>query len=114
MKKIPTVFVRDFEHSNGRYVLDQVAPGCEWVLAGAMGILFAFGNAAYGIGAERLGSMGPILGWPAFMAMQVVAGNALGLLTGEWRGAGAEALRYLAMGNVALVIAIFMIAPASS
>jgi L-rhamnose-H+ transport protein len=86
----------------------------EWVLAGAMGILFAFGNAAYGIGAERLGSMGPILGWPAFMAMQVVSGNALGLITGEWRGAGAQALRYLALGNVALVIAIFMIAPASS
>lgn len=34
MKKIPTLFVRDFEHSNGRYVTDAVTPGCEWVLAG--------------------------------------------------------------------------------
>lgn len=34
MKKIPTVFVRDFDHDHGRYVTEQVTPGCEWVLAG--------------------------------------------------------------------------------
>jgi len=35
MRKIPTVFVRDFtEPSNGRYVVNDVTPGCEWVLDG--------------------------------------------------------------------------------
>jgi Family of unknown function (DUF5565) len=34
MRKIPTLFVRDFDGSNGRYVLPEVTPGCEWVLAG--------------------------------------------------------------------------------
>lgn len=35
MKKIPTLFVRDFsEPSKGRYVTAEVTPGCEWVLAG--------------------------------------------------------------------------------
>lgn len=34
MKKIPTLFVRDFDHDNGRYVTREVTPGCEWVLAG--------------------------------------------------------------------------------
>lgn len=35
MKKIPTLFVRDFEPpSKGRLVLPQVTPGCEWVLQG--------------------------------------------------------------------------------
>lgn len=35
MKKIPTLFVRDFEGSPpGRYVTEEVSPGCEWVLAG--------------------------------------------------------------------------------
>lgn len=34
MQKIPTLFVRDFDHSNGRYVTEEVTPGCEWVLAG--------------------------------------------------------------------------------
>lgn len=32
MKKIPTLFVRDAE--DRRYVTGEVAPGCEWVLAG--------------------------------------------------------------------------------
>ena len=34
MKKIPTMFVRDFERGNGRYVTSDVTPGCDWVLAG--------------------------------------------------------------------------------
>ena len=33
MKKIPTVFERDWDGDRSR-VLDQVHPGCEWVLAG--------------------------------------------------------------------------------
>ena len=33
MRKIPTVFVRDFEH-DPRYVTRDVTPGCEWVLKG--------------------------------------------------------------------------------
>lgn len=35
MKKIPTLFVRDFSRDNGRYVLtDQTTPGTEWVSRG--------------------------------------------------------------------------------
>lgn len=86
----------------------------EWGLAIVMGALFAFGNSAYGIGAEYLGSFGPIVGWPVFMAMQVVVGNGLGFVTGEWSQSNPLALRYLAAGNVALVAAIFMIAPAGA
>lgn len=33
MKKIPTVFARDFA-GDPRYVTQEVTPGCEWVLAG--------------------------------------------------------------------------------
>lgn len=33
MRKIPTLFVRDFEH-DPRYVTRDVSPGCEWVLEG--------------------------------------------------------------------------------
>jgi hypothetical protein len=31
MEKIPTLFKRDFEHSHGRYVTEEITPGCEWV-----------------------------------------------------------------------------------
>jgi hypothetical protein len=33
MKKIPTLFVRDWD-GDRRYVLDEITPGCEWVSAG--------------------------------------------------------------------------------
>jgi hypothetical protein len=33
MRKIPTVFVRDWD-GDRRYVLDEVSPGCEWVIKG--------------------------------------------------------------------------------
>lgn len=33
MKKIPTLFVRDWD-GDRRYVLPEVTPGCEWVIAG--------------------------------------------------------------------------------
>lgn len=33
MRKIPTVFVRDFD-GDPRYCTDTVTPGCEWVFAG--------------------------------------------------------------------------------
>jgi hypothetical protein len=34
MRKIPTLFARDWD-GDRRYVLDQVTPGCEWVIKGA-------------------------------------------------------------------------------
>lgn len=34
MQKIPTVYIRDFTRDHGRYVTDEVTPGCEWALAG--------------------------------------------------------------------------------
>src|SRR5215471_9014570 len=33
MRKIPTLFVRDWD-GDRRYVLTEVTPGCEWVIAG--------------------------------------------------------------------------------
>lgn len=32
MKKIPTLFVRDFGHASGRFVTDRLTPDCEWAL----------------------------------------------------------------------------------
>jgi L-rhamnose-H+ transport protein len=79
-------------------------------LAIAMGALFAFGNALYGMGAENLGAaLGAIVGWPVFMALQVLTGNALGIASGEWRGANRQTMWLLLSGNALLVIAVFFI-----
>lgn len=79
------------------------------LLAVGMGILFAVGNALYGMGAERMGDIGPILGWPLFMATQVIIANGLGIATGEWENATAVEIRNLLFGNLALIGAVFII-----
>jgi L-rhamnose-H+ transport protein len=71
-----------------------------------MGVLWMAGMALYGIGANRLGRLGPSLGWSILMSSMVLVANALGVLSGEWRSAPARAMRQLAAGLVLLLLAI--------
>ncbi len=71
-----------------------------------MGVLWMAGMALYGIGANRLGRLGPSLGWSILMSSMVLVANALGVLSGEWRSAPARAMRHLAAGLVLLLLAI--------
>jgi L-rhamnose-H+ transport protein len=89
----------------------QRGTGIDLTLAVVMGMLFAFGNSLYGMGAESMGPLGPALGWPVFMAVQVLTGNVLAVMTGEWKGTGSFALVPLAAGNAALVAAVVLVAP---
>jgi L-rhamnose-H+ transport protein len=83
-------------------------------LAILMAAMFAFSNSAYGVGAARLGGLGPMVGWPVFMALQVVTGNVLGIITGEWAGASKRTMLLLGLGTIALIAAAFLIAPAAA
>ena len=57
----------------------------------------------------RLGDLGPVLGWPLFMTVMVLAGNFWGAVTGEWRKAGPYAFALLQFGNAAMVLAFVII-----
>jgi L-rhamnose-H+ transport protein len=76
------------------------------VFAVLMGVMWMAGMALYGIGANRLGRLGPSLGWSILMSSMVLVANALGVLTGEWRGAPARARLQLAAGLALLLAAI--------
>lgn len=76
------------------------------VFAILMGVLWMAGMALYGIGANRLGRLGPSLGWAILMSSMVLVANALGVLSGEWRSAPARAVRQLAAGLALLLLAI--------
>jgi L-rhamnose-H+ transport protein len=78
-----------------------------------MGLLWMFGMFAYGVGAGRMGPLGPVLGWPLFMTLMVLMGNFWGTVTGEWRGAGRRAYFLLQLGNAAMVGAFIVISMAS-
>jgi len=71
-----------------------------------MGLMWMSGMALYGIGAFRLGELGKSLGWAIFMSSMVLVANALGVLTGEWRGAPASAKWHLTGGIATLLAAI--------
>ncbi len=86
------------------------ASGSYWLLAALMGFLWFGGIAAYGMGATALGNLGGALGWPLFVATNIIVGNIWGAITGEWKGAGRRSYVYAFAGFAVLVVAIFVIA----
>jgi L-rhamnose-H+ transport protein len=85
------------------------APAGYWFGAALMGLLWFGGIAAYGMGATELGSLGGALGWPLFVATNIITGNVWGAITGEWAGASRRSYAYASAGIGILVIAIFII-----
>lgn len=83
-------------------------------LVTAMAVLWSGSNLVYSAGARRMGSLGLVLGWPIFMAVIVLTANAWGLLTGEWRRAGRQAITWAVTGCLVLVVGIWVIALAGS
>ena len=84
------------------------APGSgrRTALAVLMGVLWMAGMGLYGVGARKMGALGPSLGWAILMSSMVLVANATGLLTGEWRGAPITARRQLAVGLAILLAAV--------
>lgn len=71
-----------------------------------VGVLWMGGFFFYGIGARRLGALGPSLGWAILMSTMVLVANVLGIATGEWHGAPPGARGRLGKGLLLLVFAI--------
>lgn len=73
--------------------------------------IFWFGSTLlYGISAGKLGT---VVAWPVFMSLIVIMANALGLVTGEWKGAGRKALEAMGGGVAILIAAILVLAHVS-
>ena len=87
----------------------SAAPGGYWLGAALMGILWFGGIAAYGMGANALGGLGGVVGWPVFVAMNIITGNVWGAVTGEWAGVSRGSYAYSWAGICALLVAIFVI-----
>jgi L-rhamnose-H+ transport protein len=79
-------------------------------LTALMGLFWIGSFYAYGMGAARLGPLGPVIGWPLFIASSILVGNLVGLWRGEWQGATHGARRLLTQGLVVLLAAVGLIA----
>ena len=59
-----------------------------------------------------VGPLGLALGWPVMMGCVVLTANAWGAATGEWKGAGPAARRWMVAGTAALVAGVCLIGAA--
>jgi L-rhamnose-H+ transport protein len=86
------------------------SPGIYWFWGSLMGLLCFGSFIVYGAGANALGPLGTVVGWPLFMSMALITSNTLGWLSGEWRGAPPRAVTYAVAGIAVLIVAITVIA----
>ncbi|MGH9487300.1 MAG: L-rhamnose/proton symporter RhaT [Terriglobales bacterium] len=86
--------------------------GGYWGLAGAMALLWFGSTLLYGMGANALGKLGTVLGWPVFMSLIVITASVHGLLTGEWKGSGKQPVRIMYGGIAVLILAIVVLSRA--
>lgn len=87
-----------------RYRSPRIGINLFWSIV--MGLLWMAGMGLYGAGANRLGELGESLGWSILMSSMVLVANALGVFSGEWRGAPRANRRELGLGVVILLTAI--------
>ena len=92
----------------GRYRRTTPSP-THWFWTSLMGLLCFGSFLVYGAGAEALGELGGIAGWPLFMSMALITSNTLGALSGEWKGAPRRAHVDSIIGISFLIVAIVVI-----
>ncbi len=83
-----------------------------WVLTAIMAFFWFASTIMYGMATNKLGELGPVLGWPFFMSLIVIVATILGVATGEWREAGKSSLRVQAAGVMILIIAVVILSRA--
>jgi hypothetical protein len=79
-----------------------------------MGLLWFGSIILYSVSTVKLGTLGPAIGWPLFLAAIFILSSILGVATGEWAKTGAKPLRFMAYGVFCLVLAIAILSYATS
>jgi L-rhamnose-H+ transport protein len=74
-----------------------------------MSVLFLAGMVLYGsLTLNIIPDVGPVVGWPIFLAATIIAANVLGVLSGEWKGCNRRAFLWLYGGIILLIVACTM------
>jgi len=81
--------------------------GRYWFLAPFMSLMWISCIVLYGMGANRMGSLGPVIGWPVFQSTTVLGATGWGFLTGEWKGIRGRPVYFQTAALVVLVAAMF-------
>jgi L-rhamnose-H+ transport protein len=79
------------------------------LLCFTMAALWFGSSLLFGVATFHLGSLGPVLGWPMFMAMIVISASIFGWIAGEWKTASSRPLRTQFAGITVLTLAIILL-----
>jgi hypothetical protein len=74
-----------------------------------MGLMWISGTVLYGVGANLMGSLGPVIGWPELMSTMVLTATFWGFLGGEWKGVRGLPRHLNAVGLTLLIAAMFVL-----
>jgi L-rhamnose-H+ transport protein len=86
----------------------------DWFCAVSMAVLWTFSVVIYGWGANRLGPLGPTLGWSLWNAILIATTVICGLMTGEWAGVRGSPIRWLGIGIGLLITGSFVLGAGAS
>ena len=86
------------------------ASGRDVTLAVILGLQFIVAVALLGQGMILLGVAGAAIGFGIQQTLQLLGNQAVGFLSGEWRGIGGRPLRYMIAAVLVLVAAVAMLA----
>jgi L-rhamnose-H+ transport protein len=85
-----------------------------WLAAIFMGLAWPGGIIIYGIGAGAMGRYGPYVAFPMLLLVSILAGNAAGAITGEWKGTTSKPRRIMLAGVVILCLAFVLLGISNS
>ncbi len=81
--------------------------GTNWLRGGMMAVYWFVGMTLYTIAsAIYIKDVGPIVGWPLFLASTIIVSNILGVITKEWKGVSKKAFMRMYAGIACLIVAI--------
>ena len=81
-----------------------------WLFAVLAGIIWYLSVMFYGMGCNFMGKLGASVGWATMQTIAIIAGNVAGLMTGEWKGANRNAMKFMFAGLFFLIVGVFIIA----
>ena len=81
-----------------------------FLLIAFMSLMWIGSFVLYGVGAEKMGQWGTVIGWSVFIALSIAFGTLWGIFQGEWAATQQKSRRIMAMSFCVLLVAIVIFA----
>ncbi|RMF90968.1 MAG: rhamnose/proton symporter RhaT [Planctomycetota bacterium] len=105
------VFLLIKNRSLGSIKNDGAFQALKWAVIA--GLLWFAALGTFGQGAALMGELGTVIGWPMLLGLSLIVSNAVGVITGEWKGM-AKPFLTMAAGVLLIIVATVVMSYAST